>query len=70
MEYCCRSVLSKTKAYFDFRRRLIDVQGNWKGSMYDLRKLLEEAGLGPAQAMREQPDEARLNRLVDRSRIV
>jgi hypothetical protein len=37
---------------------------------YDLRKLLEAAGLGPAEAMREQPDEARLKRLVDRSRIV
>ena len=61
----------KTKTYLGYRGKMMKSQSDWKGLMFDLKKLLEEAGppYNAAEANAVRPDEDRLKRLVRRSGI-
>ena len=59
-------LLKKTETYLGLRGKMMKSQSDWKGLIFDLKKLLEEVGL-PYDAVR--PDEDRLKRLVRRSGI-
>ena len=63
--------VKQTETYQHYRGKMMKSQSDWKGLVFDLKKLLEEAGppYNAAEANAVRPDEDRLKRLVRRSGI-